>query len=360
MINYSERLNKSNVKDLANINFVKTEITENEVTIYINAENTIYNDNLYYRVARIKRNVWEDNSISYDAISYINGTEKEYKNIKSMLNAIIKAYGSMDKMEAVLNWSSVKKIEVEKVEEIQTTKEDNNNAPEVAETIENKINEIKVITYVVYNKSFNNKQDAISYCIENDFEPELMIEKYVDGVKTVDTSNDSNVISVDANIPKKVNNTNELKLIEYTGNNEYLKLLSHVINNTIIDYDKRLKSHYDIFNNLETLNKKYTGKLNNFYNDYNISNDKFCELFTCYKNIKMLQRIDINNILIAFDTIITKDKLYNKANYQILNVEELNNIRYYLFNNNYSNEYMCTLEEQNNILKNCIHFDKTC
>ena len=182
MINYSERLNKSNVKDLTNINFVKTEITENEVVIYINAENTIYNDNLYYRVARIKRNVWEDNTISYDSISYINGTEKEYKNIKSMLNAIIKAYGSMDKMDSIINWSTVKKIEVEKVEEI---KEDNNNV-ETPEVAENKIIENKIITYVVYNKSFDTKQDAISYCIENDFEPELMIEKYVDGVKTVD------------------------------------------------------------------------------------------------------------------------------------------------------------------------------
>jgi hypothetical protein len=103
MINYSERLNKTNVKDLTTINFVKTEITENEVTIYINATNTLYNDNLYYKVARIKRNVWDDNTISYDAISYINGTEKEYKNIKSMLNAIIKVYGSMDKMDSVIN-----------------------------------------------------------------------------------------------------------------------------------------------------------------------------------------------------------------------------------------------------------------
>lgn len=186
MINYSERLNKSNVKELSTINFVKTEILENEVIIYINATNSVYNDNLYYRVARIKRNVWEDNTISYDAISYINGIEKEYKNIKSMLNAIIKAYNEMDHSEDILNWSSVKKIEAEKVEEI---KEDNNNVevPEVVATVKNKIN---TITYIVYNKSFDSKQDAINYCLDNDFDPELMIECYVDGVKTVDYSNE--------------------------------------------------------------------------------------------------------------------------------------------------------------------------
>jgi hypothetical protein len=73
----------------------------------------------------------------------------------------------------------------------------------------------------------------------------------------------------------------------------------------------------------------------------------------------MLQKIDINNILITFDTIISKDKLYNKSEYQTLNTEELNNIRHYLFDNSYSNEYMCTLEEQNNILKNYLHFNRS-
>lgn len=244
MINYSERLNKNNVKDLTTINFVTTEIGENEVVIYINATNTLYNDNLYYRVATIKRNVWEDNTISYDAISFINGTEKEYKNIKSMLNAISKMYGSMDQMDSVINWSNVKTIEVEKVEEIQEV----NNNVETPEIVDNKINEIKVITYVVYNKSFDTKQDAINYCIENDFDPKLMIECCVDGVKTVDTSINklsSNKLQRDANNTKKVNNINELKLINYTGNNEYLKLLSHFINNTIIDYHKQLKDHYN-------------------------------------------------------------------------------------------------------------------
>jgi hypothetical protein len=64
----------------------------------------------------------------------------------------------------------------------------------------------------------------------------------------------------------------------------------------------------------------------------------------------MLQRIDINGLLTAFETIITKDKLNKKSKYQILNAEELNDIRYYLFNNSYSQQYMCNLEDQNDIL----------
>lgn len=126
---------------------------------------------------------------------------------------------------------------------------DNTNNIEVVETpeIENKIN---TIDYVVYNKSFNSKQDAIKYCLDNDFDPELMIEKYVDGVKAVDTSiNESIPINkvvndLDNKLDKDIKKKIQYRVIEYFTQDKNV-FDENIIDNEIkyiIDISKQIRN----------------------------------------------------------------------------------------------------------------------
>jgi hypothetical protein len=195
----------------------------------------------------------------------------------------------------------------------EVIKENNNNV----EVVENKIN-YKIVTFVVYNKSFNNKQDAISYCLDNDFDPELMIEKYVDGAKAVDSSNNNNVIPVDANNAEKVQDKiyQSFKMndtIEYKTISQQIKSLDNEIN---LLEDKRIQLSNYIRNELN-IKCNYNQHLDikeckEYIHINNLMDIKEAELIQLQSNKKLIASDNFNKYK---DTLI---KCYDNNKYRIV------------------------------------------
>lgn len=107
-------LNKNNLKDIKEVLTTNVYINDKcvDITIKCWLNYGVYEE---YTVARV-----------YDSytMTYINGIEKEYKRRKAALNAILKAYNTINKMSDILNFKEVEIVEVKEETENNTIKED--------------------------------------------------------------------------------------------------------------------------------------------------------------------------------------------------------------------------------------------
>ena len=147
---------------------------------------------------------------------------------------------------------------------------------------------------------------------------------------------------------------------------KYSEKLNILVRNTLEEYSKcaaitLYKKYYD---KIDYYNKKYKGKVNSFFTDNDIDQKLFCEGMIDLQVILMLEKLKDNtkNILVNVEKywleedVIDKrleNKFDNKPN---LGSYMINHIRMWLFDNSYSHE-MLSLEEQNTLMKNYIHFD---
>jgi hypothetical protein len=124
-------------------------------------------------------------------ITLENGTRKPYKRFTAMLNLIyaIDSIASMNtglidlvKAEAI-NFRTNAQVEiiVSDIEEVAATIETVEDIPTYTEVNINEVEctqeDTQETTYTVYNRTFTTYTQAFQYCLESDFDPELMIEE---------------------------------------------------------------------------------------------------------------------------------------------------------------------------------------
>jgi hypothetical protein len=194
--------------------------------------------------------------------------------------------------------------------------------------------------------------------------------KVIANTETHETTNIIEINTTESKVNNKLNiittpETNNILPKQYKDT--YKNNMEHLRVNTIERYKQDIKNHesfiIDYLANKDYYNKKYTNKINEFFSDNNINQENFFELLNKYRNIKMLEKLNIDNIIYNFKKYwITERDIQERINRHygdykpIFTTNMLNNIRHYLFNNNYDND-MLILERQNNLLHNYIHFD---
>jgi len=147
----------------------------------------------------------------------------------------------------------------------------------------------------------------------------------------------------------------------------YSEKLNILVKNTIESYktSEELTTYKKYYDNSEYYNNLYRGKIDLFFTENNINIKLFCEGMNKVNIIPMLEKLQdhTQNIIANFEKYwlesfrIEKrfENIYGGAN-PILGTDIIDNIRIWLFNNSYKNE-MLTLEQQNTLMKNYIHFD---
>lgn len=315
-------LNKNNLKDIKEVLTTNVYINDKcvDITIKCWLNYGVYEE---YTVARVYNDY---------TMTYINGVEKEYKRRKPALNAILKTYNTLEKMDNILNFKAAEIIENEEiVEEIETTE---NNSEDVKES------------YTVGNICFNSYNEAYEYCIASDFDPDTMIEGV--GITPAPTNN---------NIKIKEDKIIRLKIKSLDSKINRLLDKRYIVRDNIIkqgikfnDRDneliKQLNSIDNILDGLEekidTLKEELREVNNKHYKEY------ISALKEEYGNNKY-KIIDNSNRSITYKNNL-KDYLYN-SNYTVKlildNIElckqGIGNSSIYLFKDSFT-----VLEFQNN------------
>jgi hypothetical protein len=146
----------------------------------------------------------------------------------------------------------------------------------------------------------------------------------------------------------------------------YSEKLNILVKNTIEYYStcQEVTAYKKYYDNFDYYNNLYKNKVDLFFTENNINQSDFYEGLNKIYNIPMLEKLKDNthNIILNFAKYWITEESLNKrlenqyAGVNILDTEKLNYIRIWLFNNDY-NSNMLTLEEQNNLMTNYIHFN---
>lgn len=259
-------LNKDNIKDIKEVLTTNVHFNDKciDITIKCWLNYGIYEE---FTVARI-----------YDqyAVTYINGKEKEYKRRKPALNAILKAYNTLDKIDDILSFKAIEIVE------------DDINNKSLNDIIKEDIKEY----YTVGNMYFNSYNEAVEYCVKSDFDPELMITKR--GTNSTLKNNRIKIKLLDNKINRLLDKRMDIRdeIIKQgikfnDDDNALIKQLNEL--------DKQMDSLEFKIDEIKEENKVihsniFKGNLNSLYKEYNnykykvIDNNKGFEIFT--NNIK--------------------------------------------------------------------------
>jgi hypothetical protein len=133
--------------------------------------------------------------------------------------------------------------------------------------------------------------------------------------------------------------------------------------NTIEAYTKDIQEYKQYVTNIDYYNNLYKNKVNHFFTDNNIDQNKFFKQTEKYNIIQMLQKLNVSNIILNFKKYwITEQKLNDRMNGHYggfkptFSRDMINYIRIWLFDNSYKSN-MLALEEQNELMTNYIHFN---